>query len=155
MLHWITVIGLSPYASINTLWMHLLKRRTFPGKIYLLTPSGDRGEDDAAFVKQWAKHLSEVYDGCPEVTIVPFKDDSWQEFREAILTARAMIGEDPFCVDITPGRKYMSALLMKMGLEQGAEHVYYGQLENTRMYLNQPLLLIPSPFLDLIDFREE
>lgn len=56
-------------------------------------------------------------------------------------------------VDITPGRKFMSAIAFQAGIQYGASHVFYLHVDSSAYY-QQVYPDIPRPALDLIDFTE-
>jgi hypothetical protein len=73
-------------------------------------------------------------------------------YRDAIAGARD--GGERVAVDVTPGRKYMSAIAFQAGIQFEADHVFYLLVESNRYYsLLYPE--IPRSGLDLIDFAEE
>ncbi|NHN41838.1 hypothetical protein G9C85_09370 [Halorubellus sp. JP-L1] len=54
-------------------------------------------------------------------------------------------------VDVTPGRKFMSAIAFQAGMQYGADHVYYLFLDSADYY-GHIYDDIPDPAVDLIDF---
>lgn len=73
-------------------------------------------------------------------------------YRDAIETARE--ADRSVAVDVTPGRKYMSALAFQAGFRFEADHVFYLHVESNRFYdLSYPE--IPRTGIELIDFKEE
>jgi hypothetical protein len=56
-------------------------------------------------------------------------------------------------VDITPGRKFMSAIAFQAGIRYGADHVYYLLLDSEKYY-GQIYPDIPRTATELIDFTE-
>lgn len=59
----------------------------------------------------------------------------------------------PVAVDVTPGRKFMSAIAFQAGLQYSADHVYYLHLASSDFY-GQVYENIPRPSVSLIDFTE-
>lgn len=70
--------------------------------------------------------------------------------RNAIEEVRADDGE--VAVDITPGRKYMSAIAFTAGMKYNADHVFYFYL--TGLHYGKYYPEIPRTASDLIDFTE-
>ncbi|SEP07106.1 hypothetical protein SAMN05216388_10316 [Halorientalis persicus] len=56
-------------------------------------------------------------------------------------------------IDVTPGRKFMSAIAFQAGIQFGADHVYYLHLHSSDYY-NRVYPEIPRPGVDLVDFTE-
>lgn len=56
-------------------------------------------------------------------------------------------------VDVTPGRKFMSAIAFQAGIQFEADHVYYLHLDSAD-YFGQVYSTIPRSATNLIDFRE-
>ena len=56
-------------------------------------------------------------------------------------------------VDVTPGRKFMSAIAFQAGIKYDAEHVFYLYLPEGQFY-GRIFPDVPNRALDLIDFQE-
>lgn len=56
-------------------------------------------------------------------------------------------------VDVTPGRKFMSAIAFQAGIQFEADHVFYLYVLNNRFY-GRLYPDVPRPMVDLIDFQE-
>lgn len=61
---------------------------------------------------------------------------------------------DEVAVDITPGRKFMSAIAFAAGMKYGADHVYYFYLTSTD-YFGDLYPDMPRTATRLYDFAEE
>ena len=73
-------------------------------------------------------------------------------YKDAIKGARSR--DDSVAVDVTPGRKFMSAIAFQAGIQFDADHVFYLLVESNRFYdFRYPE--IPRTGVDLIDFAEE
>lgn len=72
-------------------------------------------------------------------------------YRSAIETAKE--NGDTVAVDVTPGRKFMSAIGFQAGFRFGADHVYYFH-RKAGGYYRQFYAEIPRTATDLIDFTE-
>lgn len=60
---------------------------------------------------------------------------------------------DAVAVDVTPGRKFMSAIAFQAGMQFGADHVYYLYLDSAA-YFGAIYPDIPTTAAELIDFVE-
>jgi len=72
-------------------------------------------------------------------------------YRSAIEGARA--GGDTIAIDVTPGRKFMSAIAFQAGIQFDADHVFYFH-RKSGAYYGQFYPEIPRTATDLIDFTE-
>ena len=74
-----------------------------------------------------------------------------EHFREPI----AQIGDDggTVAVDVTPGRKFMSAIAFQAGIQFDADHVFYLYLSESQFY-GRIYSDVPKPTVELIDFQE-
>lgn len=62
--------------------------------------------------------------------------------------------DDAVAVDITPGRKFMSAIAFAAGMRYDADHVFYLYM-NSPSYYGQSYAEIPRTATTLYDFTEE
>lgn len=60
---------------------------------------------------------------------------------------------DKIAIDVTPGRKFMSAIAFQVGMKYDATHVYYNHL-NSENYFGKVHSTIPRTATELIDFQE-
>jgi len=72
-------------------------------------------------------------------------------YREAITAARD--AGDTIAVDVTPGRKFMSAIAFQAGFQFEADHIYYFH-RNAGGYYGQFYPEMPRTATNLIDFME-
>lgn len=56
-------------------------------------------------------------------------------------------------VDVTPGRKFMSAIAFQAGIQFEADHVFYLYTVNSRFY-GRLYPDVPRPMVELVDFQE-
>jgi len=56
-------------------------------------------------------------------------------------------------VNVTPGRKFMSAIAFQAGMQYGADHVYYFYLDSSDFY-DRVYPDVPRTGADLVDFTE-
>jgi hypothetical protein len=72
-------------------------------------------------------------------------------YRSTIETAQG--NDDRIAVDVTPGRKFMSAIAFQSGFKFDADHVFYFH-RKAGGYYGQFYAEIPRTATDLIDFTE-
>lgn len=127
-----------------------------PSDIYLLeNPGVERTVSDAEAVM--TRIVESYRDESPVIHRTELESDHdfggiLAHFRESIRTVKGAGGE--VAVDITPGRKYMSAIAFAAGMEYGADHVYHFYILNTEFY-GQCYPNIPRTAMRLYDFTEE
>ena len=78
-------------------------------------------------------------------------DDIIDFYRSTIEAARKQ--EDTIAVDVTPGRKFMSAIAFQAGFKFDADHVFYFHRKSGGYY-GQYYAEIPRTATNLIDFKE-
>ncbi|MDG5777852.1 hypothetical protein VB773_19970 [Haloarculaceae archaeon H-GB2-1] len=74
-----------------------------------------------------------------------------EHYRAPVLATRDVDGT--VAVDVTPGRKFMSAIAFQAGIKYDAEHVFYLYLSEGQFY-GRIFPDVPNPSLNLIDFQE-
>ena len=155
MKYWISFIGSSPFAVINTIWAACKMDKYVADKFVLLVNPKLKNEWIDT-VMNWIPFIvSEYSSKCPDIIL--------HEFKETDFTTIMNNYEDLICgfkkegqvaVDITPGRKYMSAIAMEMGISKQADHVYYLHLKD-HTYEHSPYPLIPLTRHELLDMKVE
>ena len=95
------------------------------------------------------------YDGDATIDIQTIPEETaFASIGEFFRAGIERVGEDDHvAVDITPGRKFMSAIAFQAGIRYGADHVFYLLLDSSKFY-GQVFPTIPRPAVDLIDFTE-
>jgi hypothetical protein len=150
---WITTIGSSPFAVINTLWAACELEDFKPERVYLIY--NDKMLRELQTVKDWIGRITVEYAGARAELIE--RECSEEDFIRYSKLLNQIISEEKnrgntVAVDITPGRKIMSAFSMHHGLEK-ADRVYYLHLLNQR-YQNQSFMEIPAEEQNLIDMKK-
>ena len=125
-----------------------------PDTIYMLSNPGVR--DEVAQALKMMTVIVEAYGETPAVeeTVLSHETEFDQIatfFQKSIETVQKAGGE--VAVNVTPGRKFMSAIAFQAGLQRGADHVYYLHMYPNDYY-GQLYPDIPRSALDLIDFQE-
>ncbi len=152
--YWITFIGSSPFAVINTIWA-ACKQGYVPDCLLFLV-NEELNETWENTVIRWVPLVLEEY-GISEPRIVRLNvaETGFHEIKDfygSYISSFKEKGE--VAVDITPGRKYMSAIAMAAGISENANHVYYLHLKDSN-YQDKPLSLIPVHKCQLIDLKKE
>lgn len=155
---WVSVVGWSPMAVINTLW-GACEQGIVPTHLILLA-SEDKPEVQKSIqiVEKYARALLAQF-GVPDPLIEtrPIDEDDLKGFWETLKQVMVEVKNsgERIVLDITAGRKYMSALGMALGRwgSIGLEKLYYTHLHDQR-YTDVPYPLIPRHQHRLYDLLE-
>lgn len=152
---WITTA--SPHVRAVANPLNAACHRGFvPDTLYVIENPGVEEEIERAL--ELCTTIVEAYGGAtPEINVTTL--DSEVDFtrihahiRDAIEAVTADDGD--VAVDITPGRKFMSAIAFTAGIRYGADHVFYLYLKGSEHY-GQSYPDIPHTGVELYDFTEE
>ncbi len=161
MLLWISTVGRSPYAVVNTVWAAKRFEGIVPDEV-LLFHTGDQDEQIAAELETVRAHLCAILDRHADAIRGVAVDGSAGGFRrqldEVVFDHR--YADWDLALDMTPGRKFMSALVFAAGVKlhhhstRGAVAVYYLHLKDDR-YHGLPFPYIPVAAQELVDIFAE
>jgi len=143
---YVTTVGTSPEAVFNPLWYLVEAYDWVPDKVYLLWNEGV--VEQLETVKKLIKKLFEAYGVSIKVHAgegLKFDEDNPIEFREKVGSLIGSLKADghEVVVDITPGRKFMSALLLGAAMAKGADDVTYLHLDDWKSYIGKLLFEVP------------
>lgn len=143
---------------------------TIPGILNPVTAACDRGyvpdeawvlsnpgvADSVAEATVQFEIIIEAYGGNVDVSAYELAHET--DFRDIIEFYRSTIeaareNDDTIAVDVTPGRKFMSAMAFQAGFKFDADHVFYFH-RKAGEYPGQFYAEIPRTATDLIDFTE-
>ncbi|AEH24482.1 hypothetical protein [Pyrococcus yayanosii] len=158
---WITTVGTSPFAVFNSLWMAIARDSYYPDKIYLLW--NDKVKRNMEKIKSYIEALAKAYGRTIAIDDTHKVDE--EDFRTftktlAEIIKREKLEGNEIAIDMTPGRKFMSAFSMYAGIEgvEGgkfkADKIYYLHLRDLS-YINLPLYLIPFSIQELLEMKSE
>jgi hypothetical protein len=155
---WVTVVGWSPMAAVNTLWQ-ACEQDIVPTHIYLLgsleQPQVQRSLEEVT--RYLRAILPEFGVPNPVIETRPIDEDDLVQFFNIL--SQVLEDAQRTCsrvvLDITAGRKYMSAfgLAIGWGTDIRLERLYYNHLLDRR-YENAPHPLIPRHQQKLHDLVE-
>ncbi|MHA1327661.1 MAG: hypothetical protein ACTSRH_10125 [Promethearchaeota archaeon] len=157
---WITTVGWSYFAVINTLWAacFMEKDAFIPEKVILLN-NGKQNEEirqNVGIVENWIKKILRQYE-VEDVIIekVDIKENDIKGFHNILRSLIEKHSNDTIAIDMTPGRKYMSSIAMGLALASKSvvNKLYYLHLEKQE-YQDRPLMRIPLAFQSLINILE-
>ena len=152
---WISIVGKSVFAVVNPLWA-CCREGYVPDRIYLMTDTTlldnfERARNIISAVV--AEHGKSAEIICRRFTETDF-DGILSTLREIIRVEKERGSE--VAVDMTPGRKFMSAIMMSSGFGaegRRADRIYYLYLEDERRYGNRPWMRIPAPYQRLYEMK--
>lgn len=149
--HWVTIASPTTEAMVNPL-LAACDEGYVPDAVTVISnPSAATNVED---VRPFYDRIFEAYGVDGSVTVEEVSDETaYDELAEAYRTAATEAAADSVAVDITPGRKFMSAIAFQAGLVHDVDRVYYLLLGSDahygRLYPN-----IPQTAVDLVDFTE-
>jgi len=152
---WITNSSTNIEAMVNSI-NAACDEGFIPNHIYIL--QNPDVEEQVSEAIAHAETIIEAYgEETPEVHLTSLDDevefDRIRSHHEEAIEEATDRG-DEVAVDITPGRKFMSAIAFAAGMRYGADHVYYFYLSSSdfhgRLYPE-----IPRTATNLYDFTED
>jgi len=125
-----------------------------PDEVHILSNPGVA--EPVALAQELFEEIIDAYGG--DAVVESYDLDSETDFREIVEFHRSTIQaahehDDTIAVDVTPGRKFMSAIAFQAGFRFEADHVYYFH-RKAGSYYGKFYPEIPRTAADLIDFRE-
>lgn len=152
---WITTVGSSPFAVINTLWAACELDGYVPQKVYLV--ANGKVENEVKVVNDWIERILKGYGSVAIIERIHADEVDFMNFSR-ILSTRIIEEKkkgNQVAVDMTPGRKFMSAFSMFNGLaKDGADRVYYLHLGDVTKYKNYSFMEIPANEHKLYDMKK-
>ncbi|WP_440991581.1 hypothetical protein [Haloarchaeobius baliensis] len=142
---------------------------TTPGILNPVTAACDRGYvpdevrilsnppvmEHVAEAKALMSEVIAAYGGDAEIAVHELTTET--DFESIVAFYRDQVegspADDEVAIDVTPGRKFMSAIAFQAGIQFGADHVYYFH-RKAGGYYGQYYPEIPRTATDLIDFTE-
>lgn len=150
---WVTTMSTHIESVVNPL-IAACETDLVPDDIHLLSNAGV--EPYLSPVQEPMTETAEAY-GTDEVTVHVTDLETETDFQGIVDHIRTPIetasDEARVAVDVTPGRKFMSAIALQAGLRFDADHVFYLHLDSDA-YFDKLYPDIPCTATDLIDFQE-
>ncbi len=118
---WVTVVGWSPMAVVNTLWQ-ACERGVVPDRIVLLaSPAEPRVQESVKTVQHYLQAILHQYGVAqPDFCTEPIDESDFMGFwntLERVLNRERELAEW-LVIDTTAGRKYLSAFAITQGWRQ-------------------------------------
>lgn len=153
--YWVTTGSTNVEAVINPLAAACTEWGYIPDYIYLLSNPGLETQLDR--IISLAETIVEAYGGeTPTIECTSLASETdfqaiVEHFRSAIEAADSAGGE--IVVDVTPGRKFMSAIAFQSGIQFGADRVCYLHVHSGKLF-GRVYADLPRSGTTLYDFTE-
>ncbi len=146
----ITFVGRSEWAVVNSFWSILFHRDIRPSKIHILfrTSDEDRAESCIEGLKEILK--AEEIDCTIEKHEVKERFDLMGP-AEIVKDIMAESEESKIVLDITPARKFMASGSLVQAMKRDIEDVYYLYIDEVDEATKRPYLDIPLPRQELLE----
>lgn len=153
-------MGTTSFAVINTLWAAIRHYDYLPEKVHFLANEELNPKKYLHEVRVGFECILEGYEIEPIIEIHQFQETDFISYAKTL--GHLVIAEkrrgNTVAIDMTPGRKYMSALSLYLGLgsdiEYKADKVFYHHLIDLS-FGNRPYPLIPTNLPTLYDLKEK
>ncbi len=162
MITWITTVGWSHLAVINPIWAYCKENDKCPNKIILIYTPFERIKKNLTICQRYISEILKAYSGKKlnedSIIIEEIENDNIEIYADRlnkIIEREKNLKIDKLILDITPGRKYMSAINVYYGynLKDTPIQVFYLHLEESK-YQDVPYPLTPIIKNELIDILE-
>ncbi len=162
MITWITTVGWSPFAVINPIWAYCKENDEYPNKIILIFTPLERIKKNLNICKRYIYEILKKYNGKnfnkDFIIHEEIENDNIEIYADRlnrIIEREKNLKTDKIILDMTPGRKYMSAINVYYGynLRDISIQVFYLHLEESK-YQDIPFPLTPIIKSELIDILE-
>jgi len=159
---WITTVGWSPFAVINPIWAYCKEYIDLPEKVILIHTQNRQIEINLDLVRRYVFEIMRVYSKLSfkkeNIVVKTIQSEDVQTYADnlrAVITSEIKNKPKKIILDMTPGRKYMSAINVYYGLKDTTVpiQVFYLHLEESK-YQDVPYPLTPITKNALIDIVE-
>jgi hypothetical protein len=152
--HWLTTASPTVEAVVNPLAAACTERDYVPDVVRILRNPDVHEASERAI--DLVETVIDAHGG--DVAVEPVTIDSERDFQAIVDFHRAGIeaareADATVAIDVTPGRKFMSAIAFQAGIQFEADRVFYLYLHSSAYY-DRVYPDIPRTGVDLIDFTE-
>lgn len=128
------------FSTINPLWAACVLDGFIPEKVILITGRGL--EEKTGSIKSWITSIIQGYGKEPVFEECMFDEDDINSYYDSFVQIIRKEAGNEIALDITPGRKFMSAIMMSGGLKMKISRVYYLHLKDYS-FVERPFVIIP------------
>lgn len=162
MITWITTIGWSSFAVINPIWAYCKENEEYPDKIIIIHTPHEQIKNNLQICKRYITEILKSYNGKnfnkDSIIDEEIENDNIELYADKlskVIEREKNLKSNKIVLDMTPGRKYMSAINVYYGynLSETPIQVYYLHLEESK-YQDIPYPLCPIIKNELVDILE-
>ncbi|MDI3498308.1 hypothetical protein [Archaeoglobus sp.] len=149
---YITLLGRSAWAVLNTYYAVLVEKSYYPDTIHIFAEKSYAEDLDS--IIEGMRALSEEFEFKPEISSTIIEDN---DFITAVEKIGEMVKElkkqgCSVAIDITPGRKPLVSAALIPAVKLRLEHIFYLAVKKLEP---KPYMMIPIANQQLRDFMEE
>lgn len=148
---YITILGRSTWALLNTYYAVLMEKSYYPDSVYVYAEDIYVQELEKAV--KGIKILSEEFEFTPEIHTITVKEADFLNAGREISELIGKLKEKGYsiAIDITPGRKALVAAALIPAVKHRMDHVFYLAVKKLE---SKPYMMIPLSIQQLKDFME-
>jgi hypothetical protein len=151
--HWVTTGSTHAEAVVNPLAAACTVEGYVPDEVHFLANPGVQGTIDR--IVDLSETVIRAFDGDPTMHVTDLETETdfpaiVDHFRAAV---EAADDSDSVAIDVTPGRKFMSAIAFQAGMQFGADHVFYLLVDSGDLF-GRVYADLPRTATTLYDFQE-
>ncbi|RLI82537.1 hypothetical protein DRP07_05010 [Archaeoglobales archaeon] len=148
---YITILGRSTWALLNTYYAVLMEKAYFPDSVYIYAE--EIYSEELKKAVEGIKILSEEFGFMPEIfTEIVSEADFINAGKEISQLVKRLKEEGhKIAIDITPGRKALVAAALIPAVKYRMDHVFYLSVKRLEA---KPYMMIPLSIQELKDFAE-
>ncbi len=139
------------FSTINPLWAACVLDSFIPEKVILITGGGLERKTES--IRTWLTSIIQGYGKEPIFEECMLDEDDINSYYNSFVHLIKKEKENEIALDITPGRKFMSAIMMSGGLKLKISRVYYLHLKDYS-FVERPFVTIPLAYQKLKNIRE-
>ena len=147
---YITLMGKSTHALVNSFWAASKIHGYYPDKIYIIRENRDDTSRNEV-IKENLKFIMSEFNYSAEIIYVDIDSFDFQGCIDKINEIFNLHEKAEITIDITSGRKYMAVAAVLSGWER-AEHIFFLQSEMIK-YREMPFMMRPMVYQHPVDLK--
>jgi hypothetical protein len=149
---YLTLLGRSKWALINSYYATLEEKSYFPDKVTIYSEANSKPQE----IPNAITNISKEYGFNPTITVKTLPEGDFIAAGNTVSLELKQLKQEGYetALDITPGRKALVAGAILSATKQNIDHIYYLMIDSTED-ADKPYPLIPRKRQTLTDFVEE
>jgi hypothetical protein len=149
---YLTLLGRSKWALINSYYATLEEKSYYPDKVTIYAEANSESQE----IPNAITNISNEYGFNPTITVKTLPEGDFIAAGNSISSDLKKLKHEGYetALDITPGRKALVAGAILSATRQSIDHIYYLMIDSTED-ADKPYPLIPRKRQTLIDFAED